>query len=672
MKASFSAGGYRPELQGLRALAVTLVVCYHVWLDRVSGGVDVFFVITGFLIIGQLSRAIERGAIAFRPMWGRMIRRLFPAALTVLAAVMVAGFFLLPEHRWLQTIREVFAAALYGENWRLVADSTDYFAQHDTASVVQHFWSLSIQGQFYLVMPIVVALLAGMAHRAGWRPQRVLTLAVAVLFAASLSYSVWLTGADQAMAYFHSLTRVWEFMLGGLVALLGHRVVLPVAVRILLGWLGVIALISCGLLLRVGSEFPGYIALWPTMAAVLVLLAGTTESRLGADRWLSSRPLEFIGDISYSLYLWHWPVLVLYLTVTDQQAVGVFAGAVIIAASAWLAVVTHYLVAEPARKARFGHSSSGGAYRLGCALLVAVMTVAGSWMWYGWQRVEAVAVSGDDPKYPGAMARAGVAVHDKGEGADEGVEPGPSMVTLRGEFADLPDGDCSPSRYNERIELCSTPDAATATKRVVVVGDSHAQQNLAALQPVAQRQGWQLVSMVGGGCPFSEPSPGVAMSESCVRANADRTTELERLRPDAVVTMATYQVRQGRTEWTPPGFVAQWRKLSAAGIPVVAVRDHPRFDFDPARCAVRHGVDAEQCTVRRDEFYRERPPYTDIRDMPANVRFVDLVDYYCENEYCPPVIGNVWVYMDPKHLSASYMRTMAPVMERELLAALSW
>ncbi len=223
---------FRPELQGLRALAVLLVVVYHVWLDRVSGGVDVFFVISGFLITGQLYRASMRGRIEFRRMWGRMLTRLLPAALTVLAVVMAVAVVVLPEHRWMQTAREVVASALFFENWQLVANSADYFAQHSSASVFQHFWSLAIQGQFYLVWPLLVALVVLVARRAGRTLRRSLVVALAVVFALSLAYSIWLTASNQPLAYFHSATRVWEFALGGLTALVIDEVRVPRAVRI--------------------------------------------------------------------------------------------------------------------------------------------------------------------------------------------------------------------------------------------------------------------------------------------------------------------------------------------------------------------------------------------------------------------------------------------------------
>src|ERR1044071_1152876 len=238
---------FRPELQGLRALAVLLVVTYHVWLDRVSGGVDVFFVISGFLLTGQLTRAVTKGRVEFRPLWGRMIKRLFPAALTVLVAVMVVSVFVLPEPRWFQTIREVVAAALYVENWQLAADSVDYFAQNNGKSVVQHFWSLSIQGQLFLTWPLLIVGIGLAARRFGGGFRTWVAATLGVVGVASLTYSVVLTAQNQPLAYFHTLTRVWEFVLGGLLALVVDAIVLPRVARGVLGWLGVVGLVSCGL-----------------------------------------------------------------------------------------------------------------------------------------------------------------------------------------------------------------------------------------------------------------------------------------------------------------------------------------------------------------------------------------------------------------------------------------
>jgi peptidoglycan/LPS O-acetylase OafA/YrhL len=282
-----TAGGvarsrFRPELQGLRALAVVLVVVYHVWVGRVSGGVDVFFLITGFLITGGLHRAAARGGVDVLATWRRQFSRLLPAVTVVLVAGVVAGFWLLPENRWMPTVRETVASLLFLQNWELAHNSVDYAARDNAASIVQHFWSLSIQGQFYLLAPLVVAGVAIATRRDGADLHRRLTGTLLAVGAASFAYSVYLTLVNQPLAYFHSATRIWEFALGGLLALwisrIEDRPELTPGTRAVLGWGGVAALVSCGILLQVDRAFPGWAALWPTLAAAMVLVAGAVRA----------------------------------------------------------------------------------------------------------------------------------------------------------------------------------------------------------------------------------------------------------------------------------------------------------------------------------------------------------------------------------------------------------
>src|SRR5690606_28186542 len=357
------------------------------------------FFVTGFLITGQLYRASARGRIKFRPTWGRIIKRLLPAMATVLVGGVIASYFLLSAGRWEQTIGEVVASALFFENWQLAAQQADYFAQNDQASVLQHFWSLSIQGQFYLVWPLVIGAFVFVAKRFRWDLRRSLLVLLSVLFVASLAYSVYLTAADQQFAYFMSLTRVWEFALGGLVGLAIDAIVAPRGLRIVLGWLGVAGLVSCGLVLQVGTMFPGYVALWPVLSAAFVLVAGQTGTVFGADRFLSSRPLKYLGDISFSLYLWHWPVLLFYLMARDQATVGWRGGAAIIAASLVLAMLTYHLVEEPVRRAKVDVRSDWGSYRIGAATLAVVLAVAGAWQLTAVQKANFVPKE-DDPRHP--------------------------------------------------------------------------------------------------------------------------------------------------------------------------------------------------------------------------------------------------------------------------------
>lgn len=662
-----SGGRFRPELQGLRALAVVLVVVYHVWLGRISGGVDVFFLISGFLITGQLYRARSRGPIQFRPLWGRMVKRLFPGALTVLLAVIAVSLVLLPEYRWFQTIREVVAAALYVENWQLAADSVDYFAKHNSASLVQHFWSLSIQGQFYVVWPLLVALVALVAARARVDLWRALLVTMAVAFAGSLAFSVYLTAVNQPLAYFHSATRIWEFALGGLLVLLIDRMTLPKPVALVLGWAGVVGVAVCGMVLRVGSVFPGYFALWPTVAAALVIAAGTTGSAFGADRILSSRPLVYLGNLSFALYLWHWPVLLLYLVARGRLEVGPLGGAVVIGLSLVLSVLTYHFVEEPVRRSEIGTRTRWGAYRFGMATLAVLLAAAGGWQVYGNQLAAKYTVTADNPLYPGARAlRDGKLLP-----APENVPPAPAFVALGDDWIRNNSATCTTSSRNADLKICPTDEPHPA-KRIVLVGDSHAEQYLGALRPFAERRHWQVFSMLFGGCRFSVPRKPPANPGGCQQWSIDATAEIIAMKPDAVITLATRDVRAGRTENVPPGYVEAWRRLAEHGIPVVGLRDNPRFDEAPVDCVQDKGGDATQCATPRASLYPPRPPYETLPGLPDGVHFVDTSDFFCDATKCPAVIGNVMVYMDDNHVSGTYMATMAPAMGAEIERQLGW
>ncbi|MGI9003748.1 MAG: acyltransferase family protein [Pseudonocardia sp.] len=652
-------------MQGLRALAVALVVIYHVWFNRVSGGVDVFFVISGFLLTGQLTRAAERGPLDLPRRWSRMIVRLFPAAVLVLLGTAAAAAVVLPEGRWPQTLREVFAAGLFLENWHLAADSVDYTANNNVASVVQHFWSLSIQGQFFLVWPLLIAAVAVARRREGPGLRTRLTIALLSVFAVSLAFSIELTTTNQPVAYFHSLTRLWEFALGGLIALHIDTVTLTHRVRLAMGWVGVGGLLVCGMVFEVGSVFPGFAALWPTGCAALVLLAGATGDRRSVDRWLAGRPLQYLGDTSFTLYLWHWPVLVLYLVARDREEVGLTAGVAIIGLSVLLAVATHHLVEKPLLARRL---DTRAGYRLGAAGLAAVLLVAAGWQVEIARRADVVYAVGD-ARHPGAVAL-----------MTGTVDPAPVLpppVSAYEDWVRIEHWDCTPmARFP--MDACAQPVEGEPTKRIVVVGDSHMQQLSGALIPIAQQNQWQLIAIVRGACPFSTASEVVPDEPDCLAWNDAAAAEIADLRPDAVVTLASRDVRVGLTEQTPPGFVQQWHRLDELGIPVLAVRDNPRFDYSMPDCIhrnARHDADSiaaetAVCGAPRDAVYGTQPPWSSLPDIPPNVAFLDIADAVCEPTFCAAQIGNVLVYLDDNHLSASYATSMAVLLDNDVTRTL--
>jgi peptidoglycan/LPS O-acetylase OafA/YrhL len=631
-------------------------VVHHVSDGRVSGGVDVFFLISGFLLTGQLARAAARGPLDLPARWSRMARRLLPSATVVLLATIAACALLLPETRWPQTVREIIASALFLENWQLAADAVNYTARNNTTSVVQHFWSLSIQVQFFVVWPLAVALVPLVARRTPHRLHAHLTATLLGVFVASLSYSIALTAADQPLAYFHSLTRLWEFALGGLLALWIDRVPWTRGERVAFGWTGVIGLVACGFMLDGGSTFPGYAALWPTLAGALVLLGGVTRSSYGVHRLLLLGPVQFVGAVSYPLYLWHWPVLVLFMVARDQDEVGPLGGIAVIMVSFVLAVLTSRFVESPLGRVRI---SDRDAYRYGAAAVAIVLLAAAAWQSAATQRdIPTDGLGG--PQYPGAAALV--------DGEPEPAPLVPAPVSVYQDWVWVQDWECTPLA-EVPSDICTQPVEAPPERRILVVGDSHLEQYIAALVPIARQHDWQLIGALRGACPFSTASEVDPDDAECVAWNTAVANKITELRPDAVVTLATRDVRIGLTEQTPPGFVEQWRRLADLGIPVLAIRDNPRFPHDVPDCVRRQGREGDPCGVDRDTVYAADPPYAHL-DVPPNVSFLDLADHVCTDTRCPTEIGNVLVYLDDNHLTASYATTMAPVIEDQVVSAI--
>ena len=657
-RTAVGTGGYRPEIDGLRAVAVLLVAAYHVWSGRVSGGVDVFLVLTGFLITGSLVRAATGEGIRYGAFLARLAARLVPTAAVVVLATLAATWLLLPETRWREAPGDAVAALLYQTNWRLALDSVDYLARDGDISPFQHFWSLSVQGQFYLVWPALVAAAVWAARRAGRDPRRLLVGALSTVFVLSLAYSVLMTRADQPWAYFDTGARLWELALGGLLALLLPFLRPARAARVALGWAGLAALVLCGALLQVSSVFPGYAALWPTLAAVAVVVAGTSGSPLGADRLLVLRPLRYVGSISYALYLWHWPVLVGYLAVTERGLATPLGGAAVLAVSVLLAAATTPVADRLARTGRGGGRRAavrGVAAALAC--LVPVLGVAAAWS--GQQAAERARwaeLLADGSSYPGATA--GPEVPD--------LPVYPPLVWAAEDAPVTYDDGCNQTTAGTEVITC-VYGSEDPVRTVALVGGSHAAHWFPALEEIARARDWRVVNIVKGACLFTD-APQTYLGEpytACAEWNRGVMAELRELRPDTVFTTGTTTSLDGSAgfgeEQVVDGYLDRWRELDGLGIDVVAVRDTPRFGFDVPGCLAASGP--EECTVEPEGSLAPVSPMDGL-DLPRNVTVLDLTDLFCGPDVCRPVIGNVLVYWDDSHIGATFMRTLAPELER--------
>ncbi|OQO89543.1 hypothetical protein B1813_21690 [Saccharomonospora piscinae] len=338
-------------------------------------------------------------------------------------------------------------------------------------------------------------------------------------------------------------------------------------------------------------------------------------------------------------------------------------GATVIAVSLALAFVTHRCVENPVRVSGIGATTRWGAYRFGPLTLVPVLLAAGVWQGVASQRASFTL----DAQQVDTLGARAVTAHAPLRDSKRPVVP--PFAALPDQFDSFPDDECRYSPRHEELRICTVDPKGEPTSRVVVTGDSHSQQYIAALRPVVERRGWQVISMGKGGCPLTaDPTVAPDLRDW----NQAVLAEIIDTRPDAVLTMATRDVRAGLTEHTSPGYVAQWRALAAADIPVVAIRDSPRFDHEPSESVQQHGLNAAQCVVPDRSTCPPHPPYRDAPGVPLTVEFLDFSDYYCEPDVCPPVIGNVLVYMDDNHVTATYLETMSPIVETRLVEALGW
>lgn len=473
----------RADIDGLRGLAIALVVIFHVWFGRVSGGVDVFLALSGFFFVGTLLRTADSSApLDPRPVLRRIGRRLLPPLVVVLTAVAAATVVLRPFTQWLEVADQTGASLLFFQNWYLARTASDYLAADPMVSPLQHLWSIAVQGQFYIAALVVVFGFAWLLRRMSVPVRLPLTVLLAALTAASLAYAV-LADRPQSWMYYDSAARAWELTLGGLLMCLSPWLRVPRALRIVLGALGLAVLLGCGFVLDGNSLFPGPWALVPVGAAMALVVAGIRsgsgsgpDSGSGSDsdsdsehdtpsaRLLASAPMVRLGAIAYALYLWHWPILIGYLIVLGHPSVGLVGGLIVIALSLLLAEASTRWFEDPIRRVEPPRPSRTALVGLVTVLAVTLVGAANLWHTHVDRSTEALEGVAALPTelYPGA------AVFDPAVS----TEPQPVQPPLLVAHRDLPPAtlDNCIAQHTNRAPLTCTYGDPLATRRMVIVG----------------------------------------------------------------------------------------------------------------------------------------------------------------------------------------------------------
>lgn len=644
----------RADIDGLRVLAISLVVVYHVWIGRVSGGVDVFLLLSAYLLTHAFVRRAERGdPPAILSSIIRRFARLLPAATAVILAVLGWMAFAWAPSTWAPMWSQAWASLFYVQNWELAFSSADYYSRDvDTLSPFQHFWSLSIQGQVFILWPLILVTAIALGRRLGSSARRSAGVAFSIVFVASLAYSIVSTVQNQQFAYFDTGARLWEFALGSLAAVAAPSIRLPRAVVHAIAWLGLIGLLVCGAVLNVGTQFPGYVALWPTLCAVALLFAGGSTTRSAPTAFLSARPLQLLAPLAYGLYLVHWPILVAALILLDSSALDLLQGAVVISLSLIAAFVLHILIERPLL-ARTGQIRWSSGIVVATIALVTIPLAS----WQGYERWRAANM--EPVENPGASVLMPWLTVKTSLDADLI----PFGSALDEEWVHLDErcsGDFRPAQAAARTTCTQTVAESADAPTVLVMGDSHAEQWMGAVLPVAEQQDWNMVAVLKGGCSLSVRETPVS-STSCRTWQEAAIRYAQDLKPDLVVMMGTKAEREGSGERVPRGLDDVIDRVSGEQTQVLLVRDNPRFDVDMYGCIEEHGPESALCKRERSDVLAKWNPAERLQSDRVDV--LDLTEYLCPNGICEPVIGNVAVYMDDNHLTWAYARTLAPAFE---------
>ena len=650
---------FRLEIEGVRALAAILVAIYHIWLNRVSGGVDVFFIISGFLITTSLFSMYRRtGRINVFEYIIKLLKRLMPTAWFIACATFIISFILVPPHTRPQFFNEFISSLFYFENWRLAFDSVDYLAQNNEASPYQHYWALGIQFQFYLIWLLLFSiglLVKSLLTKIDFYKAIFTSLILIVI--TSLTYSIYLTNVNQPFAYYQTFTRVWEFGLGGILAMTIHLIKLPKVVAWVFGWLGLIGILIGGIIFQVSTVFPGYAALWPTMSAVLILVAGNTSTRFSAYNILSSKPLVSFGKVSYAFYLWHWPVLVIFLTYFERGTVSLKAGLIIIALSTALAYFTIYLVETPIVKLRT--STKQTAYGI---ISIIVLAIGGLTVYYH-NVIPNQKIVTDYGVHPGVLAHQ---VNDSPYYYDPDTVL-PDLNVGRLDMAEVYEKGCFQADGKiDNIE-CEYGSLDDYDYTIALVGGSHSAHWQPMLREFGEKNNIRIQTMLKANCRFS--TIDTTDYPECVDWFELVTERLIEDPPDLIVTIGDVSGE----EWTdvPAGFIEAWKIYEKANIPLFLIRDTPRFPHMIPKCIREsEGNGIEECKVPRDEIILEPSALESSSYLPEGANTIDVTNSFCDEDYCYPVVGNIVLFFDNNHITATISRTFASVFQKPLLKAL--
>ena len=677
----------RVDIQWMRALAVGLVLLYHFWPTQVRGGfvgVDVFFVISGFLITSHLLAkppTHPRDLVAF---WGRRIRRLLPAAFTVIILTVVAVLVFAPITQWYANAWSALYSGLYVENWNLAWTATDYLAADIPATAVQHYWSLSVEEQFYLVWPVLILGIALLVRRK-WESFRVAAgVGIGMIVILSLGWSIYFTRVDPAQAYFVTPTRMWELAAGGALAagypVIARKLAAHPYVKLSLVTIGVTMMTWSGFFLT-GKAFPGWIAVIPILGAVVVIGAGPGEHRWSFDTILRWRPIQLLGDMSYSVYLWHWPFVVIVPWVLGYEMslvikLGVIAVILILS---WLSKT---FIEDRFR----GLRPLGQPIRRTFVFLVVGMAVTVGVSWVAIGLAQAIGRVDEPIEIPSSAGCVGAAARldpaclsEDPHGSVLYITPMQAMRDSSVAYRDY----CWWSEYApDNFPVCEYGSTDPSAPQIALFGNSHAGPYLNPLIALAQEQDWGLRTYLAARCvPSTRPLDfqNDKAQEGCVEFTARSIAAMKEHGTQLVLVTAYPKpvplagVSEDNQDEVYSMMNAELlAELVDNGMNVLVIRDTPRPESFAVDCVARHLHNVSACDGLRSDWLYPDPLFeAAVNTADPRITALDFTDALCDEQTCAVVVGGIIVYFDHHHLTSTFAHTLRPYYEPAILDAVN-
>jgi len=671
---------FRPDVEGLRAVAVVLVVLYHAGLPGLSGGfvgVDVFFVISGFVITGLLLREqAGTGRTSLVAFYGRRVRRILPAATLVIVTTVIATYVVLGAFYGNPTAVAARWTAVFLANFHFAAGGTDYLAATAPPSPLQNFWSLAVEEQFYLVFPAIVLVAAAVRASSSLRAR--LTAVLVPIIAMSLVLSVTQTSSNASAAFFSPLTRAWELALGALVA-----VATPALLRLhpqvagALTWVGLAAIGYAAVVYSSATAYPGSAVVVPVVGTALVVAGGTPVPRFAAERVLRVGPLQWLGRLSYSLYLWHWPILVLAAEYAGQTSLPFHRAVWWLGLSVAVAYATQRLLENPVRHARVWAGRRWLPVGVGVLLIATSLVVA----------TLAVAVGGNgpagravpEPPVPLTPAQLHGVVAASVHIQKLPANLTPSLADVRADWGGTYP-PCWPTFAQSTVGACVF-GAAHATKTMVLYGDSHAAMWFGTLDDVATFFGWRLIVLAKGDCPsvdlpFANPAgngpPGGTFA-ACARWHSYALQRIAAARPDALIVTQNPDLGPGGKKYS----AAEWkaamvRTIHELPVPVAHVLvlgNIPETVHSGPECLAANPDAVQRCSAPNQPYAVAHATAERRAAAATGAGYIDPDPWFCSTT-CTDVIGRYQPYWDGYHVTASYAHVLGPALATAIVTQL--